>query len=365
MGTIAAMLDLMVQPMYNAIRGSPLETNNLVAKLHYKVTSSLLVILGFLVTSAVHFGNAISCVQNPEVVPTNVLHTYCWIHSTFTLPNMANIADDMDIYNIKSAAADRSPNPVHHGYYQWVCLVLIMQSIFFYLPRYFWRLYHGRFFAYLLGSDDPNVLTKYFISHKGTHHTIAVYFHFTEFLFLVNLICQIVLTDIFLQGKFIPLGITLFLRPTALTEMFPRLTKCTFHLYGPSGDIQRQDALCLLGQNVFNEKIFIFLWFWYLFLLSLSLLVTVWRLGTLFAKSLRVIRLKVYFNESGQQKMLDTICSNINFSDWFVLTAVSKNLPPMLCRRMYIAIHTEIVRPEKYYTFVAISESSVGATELT
>ncbi|OQR66315.1 innexin inx2-like [Tropilaelaps mercedesae] len=349
------MLDLLVQPIYNAIRGAPINTNNLVAKLHYKVTSSVLVIVGFLITSVEHFGNAIDCVQNIELVPRNVLHTYCWIHSTFTLPEIPNAAHP-GVYKIADADGSK---PVYHKYYQWVCLVLIMQSFFFYMPRYLWRLYERGFFTQLCATEDPYILTNYFVTHRKTHYYIATYFHFTELLFLFNLICQIAITHIFLNYQFIPLGIMVFKEPGVLIRIFPRLAKCTFHSYGPSGDIQRQDALCLLSQNVFNEKIFLFLWFWYLLLLILSVFVTIWRLTTLCAQQVRVIRLIRYSNRN-EQHMLDEICQSLDFCDWYVLTTVSKNLSPIACRRLYIALYTELTKPEKHYSFDNTSNGYVA-----
>jgi hypothetical protein len=47
-----------------------------------------------------------------------------------------------------------------------------------------------------------------------------------------------------------------------MSKIFPKVTKCTFHLYGPSGSIQNKDGLCVLPLNIINEKIYIFLWFW-------------------------------------------------------------------------------------------------------
>jgi ABC-type phosphate/phosphonate transport system ATPase subunit len=32
------------------------------------------------------------------------------------------------------------------------------------------------------------------------------------------------------------------------------MTKCTFHKFGASGDIETHDALCILPLNIFNEK---------------------------------------------------------------------------------------------------------------
>ena len=61
-------------------------------------------------------------------------------------------------------------------------------------------------------------------------------------------------------------------------EMFHfRLTKCTFHKFGTSGELEKHDALCILPLNIFNEKIYIFLWFWMLILTSLTSLVVVYR----------------------------------------------------------------------------------------
>lgn len=52
--------------------------------------------------------------------------------------------------------------------------------------------------------------------------------------------------------------------------LFPSQAKCDYFNFGSSGTIQRIDALCILPQNVVNEKIFVFLYFWMLFLLLFS-----------------------------------------------------------------------------------------------
>lgn len=52
--------------------------------------------------------------------------------------------------------------------------------------------------------------------------------------------------------------------------LFPSQAKCDYFNFGSSGTIQRIDALCILPQNVVNEKIFVFLYFWIILLLILS-----------------------------------------------------------------------------------------------
>ena len=85
-------------------------------------------------------------------------------------------------------------------------------------------------------------------------------------------------TDKFLGGEFRKYGskVLNFVdmepedRVDPMSRVFPKMTKCIFHKYGGSGTIQRFDALCVLGMNILNEKIYIFLWFWFIVLAVLT-----------------------------------------------------------------------------------------------
>ena len=35
--------------------------------------------------------------------------------------------------------------------------------------------------------------------------------------------------------------------------IFPRMTKCTFHKFGTSGEIEKHDAMCILPLNIGNH----------------------------------------------------------------------------------------------------------------
>jgi len=61
--------------------------------------------------------------------------------------------------------------------------------------------------------------------------------------------------------------------------IFPRLTKCNFYKYGPSGTIQNIDAMCILAQNVLNEKIYLLLWIWFLILAIVSIFALIYRIA--------------------------------------------------------------------------------------
>ena len=87
-----------------------------------------------------------------------------------------------------------------------------------------------------------------------------------------HMISQIYLMDLFFGGQFTKYGAQVLSqtemafeeRDDPMNRVFPKLTKCPFHKYGPSGTIERQDGLCLLAMNIINEKIYVFLWFWFI-----------------------------------------------------------------------------------------------------
>ena len=42
-----------------------------------------------------------------------------------------------------------------------------------------------------------------------------------------------------------------------MARIFPRVTKCTFKKFGPSGTLQTHDSLCVLPVNIINEVTFL------------------------------------------------------------------------------------------------------------
>lgn len=94
----------------------------------------------------------------------------------------------------------------------------------------------------------------------------------------MNVIGNMFLIDSFLGGEFFSYGTKVLElsqmdqenRIDPMVAVFPRVTKCTFHKYGPSGSMQTHDALCVLALNILNEKIYIFLWFWFIILAIIS-----------------------------------------------------------------------------------------------
>ena len=81
-------------------------------------------------------------------------------------------------------------------------------------------------------------------------------------------------------------------RSDPMSRVFPRMTKCNYKNYGPSGSVQHKDALCMLPINVINEKIYVFLWFWLVFLSFLTCINMVYHLALYFSPSTLSLMIK-------------------------------------------------------------------------
>ena len=47
------------------------------------------------------------------------------------------------------------------------------------------------------------------------------------------------------------------LRKDPLNSVFPKVAKCTFNKFGPSGTIEKFDGLCVVSLNIINEKVIV------------------------------------------------------------------------------------------------------------
>ena len=118
------------------------ETEGVVAKLHYRITSLLLFGCCVLVTALdwVGNGNKITCVMEGNSddwsIPPAVINTYCYIMSTFTLPSQlaGDIGKDVVAPGLGSYDSKTDEITVK-AYYQWVPFVLFFQACLFYIPR--------------------------------------------------------------------------------------------------------------------------------------------------------------------------------------------------------------------------------------
>merc|ERR1719350_528741 len=136
-----------------------------------------------------------------------------------------------------------------------------------------------------------------------------------------------------------------------MCSVFPTVTSCTIPNVGASGVAQFHNGLCVLTQNIINEKIYLVLWFWYAFLGPLSVLFVFYRLFTIFFGGIRfslIYRTVRRKYDDDICKSLDYVLAKSQIGDWFVLYQLSKNCNPYFYREFIRELARELkYRPKK------------------
>jgi len=330
-------------------RGAKADVDSKFSKLHYRTTCSILFISCLLVTANDLIGSTISCVSSGSI-PGNVLESYCWITSTFTIPSKFDGKKGIDhAYPGVAPPTGDDKDKVYHAYYQWVPFVLFLQGVMFYLPHYLWKVFEdkkldkitaglrGKTFNVDSRRDACESLVKYLWETRGMHNLYAVKYFLCDCLNFVNVIGQMYFVDKFLGGVFMTYGTEVLNfantddadRTDPMMTVFPRLTKCTFYNYGSSGTIQAHDALCVLALNIINEKIYITLWFWFVILAALTCAYLIYLLALITLPSLRkaVVVRKARGNTKDKTYHL---IEKAAIGDWFLIFLISRNMDSVM-----------------------------------
>lgn len=280
----------------NYLKWQDIQTDSVLFRMHNLFTTALLMACSLVITATQFVGNPIQCIVSG--LPTHVINTYCWITSTYTMPDafrrqvgleVAHPGVDNDYGNLEARK--------YHTYYQWVCFALFFQALLCYVPKFIWDSFEGGLMRTLVmglnigicSEDEKNkkksVLIDYLMKHIKRHNMYAIRYWACECLCLLNIILQMYLMNVFFNGEFLTYGLRVMSfseenqddRVDPMIYVFPRVTKCTFHKYGASGTIQTHDSLCILPLNIVNEKTYIFIWFWYVVLVQLLGMLIIYR----------------------------------------------------------------------------------------
>merc|ERR1712045_360426 len=193
--------------------GSP-ETEGLVAKLHYRITTLLLFGCCVLVTALdwVGNGNKITCVMEGNSddwsIPPAVINTYCYIMSTFTLPTQ--LAGDVGknvAYQGVGTYDTKTEEVTIKAYYQWVPFVLFFQACLFYIPHMLCKAWEGGKISGIISglnsmvidrsdrSSKQKVLAQYLVDNLNTHNICAIKIFLTEIMYFLNVLASMMEAD--------------------------------------------------------------------------------------------------------------------------------------------------------------------------
>jgi len=111
-----------------------------------------------------------------------------------------------------------------------------------------------------------------------------------------------------------------------LCQVFPTEVSCIVPNIGSAGGEQHHNALCVLSQNIINEKVYLAIWFWLVGLMFLSSLVFLYRISTIFFDWVRYLLLMRFVSQTRDKearKAVKFVLSKCSVGDWFVLELVS------------------------------------------
>jgi len=242
-----------------------------------------------------------------------------------------------------------------------VCVVLFLQSLCFYITRALWKGWERGKIKHLINDLNKvilkaeakkskcDTLVTHLVDKRGQNNAYAFRYFICEVLNFFNVIIQMIFINWFLGGEFSRYGINVFnyidrdadQSEDPMARVFPKLTKCTFRQYGPSGDIKRFDNLCLLPQNILNEKVYIILWFWLYILVIASGIMVIYRLIIIAFPQSRYYLLH-RLHHLVQPKYFDTILSRCGYGDWFLLYLLGKNIDTMHYRDVIIQLSEKL-----------------------
>ena len=332
-----------------------IDIDNLVFKLFYQGCVIVFFTGSMVGVMSQYFGEPINC--DFKGIDGELASDFCWIHGSSYIPQQyqehMRCIVDQDGIKSKDEAPDTS-------YYQWVTFVLLIQAGFFIFPYKLWKILEGGLMeqfgtdgksAIMLAEDakyDDGVIMeavveKFVKYYRSTfHHNQMYFFYFVsmEFLNIVMLFLNFWATDKFLNGNFKYYGWKAIkyymLTPeeqkiavNPLCEAFPTEVSCDVPNVGAAGGTQNANGLCILSQNIINEKMYLFIWFYMVLLIFISVPYFMFRICTCFFDYVRyalLISKCGRTNDPEVPKAIRYIMRDAYVGDWFVLHQLSKNV---------------------------------------
>lgn len=376
-------MDKLLKNIRKILQFQEVKTCGFIFRAHSSFTTAILLTFSLVITAKEYVGSPIECITQHQ--PESFINTYCWIQSTYTMPNayLQQVGKNIPHHGI---ANDNGEEGKYHNYYQWVCFALFGQAALCYLPKVIWDYFEGGFLRLLVeGLKDSlireeernkktKIITDFLIKNRTMHNKYVITYWICELLCLCNIFLQMFFMNWFLDGEFISYGWKVLIlslenqeeRVDPMIYVFPRLTKCVFKKFGPSGNIQHFDNLCILPLNIINEKTYIFIWFWFFILFCLLITLLASRVLLFTSVSLRATFLFSYTKIVSRNKT-ELISANLSIGNWWILCMLRDNLNLVIFRDIISEIVKDIeenLKPGNVRENLYIAQLELGGPHL-
>ncbi|WKX92528.1 hypothetical protein Q1695_010510 [Nippostrongylus brasiliensis] len=249
-------------------------------RLKYVYTPWILCGTAFLVFAKEYVGQSIQCWAPRQWAGgwEQYAEQYCLVENTyFVKMNDSHLP----------AVEERENREIR--YYQWVPFVLLLQALFLYLPRFFWKQLCSLIKIDLSSVtvalrnqakklDAPPAMESMLkpIRRSVWGYKLTLALLFSKMLSIAVIVGQILFIGWFMGAGYLH-GLRVVVdvlsgRQWEESGNFPRVTFCDLEVRELGGAVHRWSLQCVLMINMFNEKIFVFLWWWFCVLLFISIL---------------------------------------------------------------------------------------------
>jgi len=341
------------------------KTDNILFQMHHKFTTAILMFGLMFVFLENHLdGRAINC-KNAD----SYAQSYCWIHGTGYVKQHLQ-GESTGCYVDQSKMTDNEWNGRVTAYYLWIPFLLTFCIGFCKLPRVLWKkVLEGGLMQNILHdkNPDPAVVAENFIELRKRFAVYHLHFAICEALNIVMIFVNMFMCDTLLVNKFWTYGVEVldflgsFKRYGEMThnpmcELFPTEVACYITIGATTGGKDQNNYLCILSNNLFNQKYFLIVWLWWVFLLLISVLGMFYRVSKIVIPGLSRLFLLRKVEKSWRRPF-----NNLNLSkaEYFVLDRISN----VVSRKVFNQVILELEKRE-CLPAVALEESPYDQLEL-
>ena len=297
---------------------------------------------------------------------------HCWIHGSSHIP--AEFRNELSKVDCISKEEDEYDTLPDTAYYQWVVFVLVIQAGIFAIPYRIWKqAEHGLIKEFNTGEVNKVLVLE---DDAALHSAVKRYvrqfnsiLHHNNRYFATFVLCEVFnivvlylnfwLTNAFLGYKFGNYGFAVLnyygtdphvvnsnqiVNP--MCNLFPTKVSCNMKTVGDSGALQTHNGLCILSQNIVNEKIFLAIYFWYVFLMIVSGIYAFFRACTILVPQLRERYMCSKIRGRHLNHCVRNILKHSYMGDWFVLMQIAKNVNPYFFREFVMELARDIVKAD-------------------
>ena len=117
-----------------------------------------------------------------------------------------------------------------------------------------------------------------------------------------------------------------------MCSVFPTTVNCQFSFFGATGAQDKRSNICIMGQNIMNQKIYLVLWIWFVVLFTVSGCKILFRFLTLILPQLKQMEIRKYIKSRDDGAVRSLKLDFDYIGNWFILLQIGRNSTPYTFR---------------------------------